>query len=417
MSNNTTFSVVSQTDQEYLDALKQIQADGSLECQQYHLGDIQVQARDLADNKMVQEVLAYGVRAFNRIHCSFPNSLSMEIKRSTGPEMLFDTVSVNGGQGPEPVAKLAAIAQKHLQTKSLLGIGSALGEEARQHFQAREIALAKLEKMAADLMQEMEEVRKRREDEYQSKVQTLENRVEKERQELQSQHEQRSKQLQEKADELDRQRKELDDRASKHARRQHYKDIKEKFKSWNDKFQVTKGTSHLRISVAVTTVFLLLLFGGLAAGFLFQSITASDNTHLIAAAVKQVTFTLLFVSTAFFFIRWNNQWFQRHADEEFRLKRMELDIDRASWFVEMAFEWKEEKGTEIPLAIIERLTQGLFANDVSDHSAEPADSLMQAIVGAARFKVQFPNGIMAEYDRKGIKELLRNQPVKGDGCD
>ncbi len=55
---------------------------------------------------------------------------------------------------------------------------------------------------------------------------------------------------------------------------------------------------------------------------------------------------------------------------------MELDVDRASWFVEIAFEWKDEKGEAIPLELIERLTQGLFFDGAADHSVEPADSLV-----------------------------------------
>jgi hypothetical protein len=201
----------------------------------------------------------------------------------------------------------------------------------------------------------------------------------------------------------------LDDRAAKHARRQHYKDIKEKFRSWSETFQVTPGTNHLRRSVYWFTVFLMALFGSLAGWFLFQSIIAGDALHLVPAIVKQVAFTALFVTTAVFFIKWNNQRFQRHANEEFRLKRMELDIDRASWFVEMAFEWKDEKGEEIPEALIERLTHGLFGEAGGDHAVEPSESVIQALLGAARLKVKLPGDIEAEYDRREVERLGREE--------
>ena len=151
------------------------------------------------------------------------------------------------------------------------------------------------------------------------------------------------------------------------------------------------------------------LFGGLAAWFLFQSVTAGDALHLVPAIVKQVTFSALFVTTAVFFTKWNNQWFQKHANEEFRLKRMELDIDRASWFVEMAFDWKDEKGEAIPEALIERLTHGLFVETSGDHPVEPSESLAHALLGAARFKVKLPGDIEVEYDRKGVEKLLREE--------
>jgi hypothetical protein len=75
----------------------------------------------------------------------------------------------------------------------------------------------------------------------------------------------------------------------------------------------------------------------------------------------------------------------------------------------MAFEWKDEKGEEIPETLIERLTQGLFADMGGDHPVEPAESLAHALLGAARFKVKLPGDIEVEYDRKGVEKLVREQ--------
>jgi ABC-type multidrug transport system fused ATPase/permease subunit len=365
----------------------------------------------------LQEILAQGLRVFPNLSFRFPGSLSVSIQRQPDQNSLFDRVSVSRPDKVEPVqfAKFVAAVQKHLGQTSLLNIGNLLGPAATQHFEARAVALARLEKVASNLLEEMEEARKRREQEFQEKERALGEKYEQKQRELEAAAKARQEEQDRRAAELDALRKELDDRAAKHARRQHYKDIKEKFKSWSETFQVTPGTNRLRRSVFWFTLLLLALFGGLAGWFLFQSLTVQDNTHLVAAIVKQATFTVLFVSTAYFFIRWNNQWFQRHANEEFRLKRMELDIDRASWFVEMAFEWKEEKGEEIPLELVERLTQGLFGDGALEHSVEPADSLAQALLGAARFKVKLADGTEAEYDRKGIEKLIRKgSKKKGD---
>jgi hypothetical protein len=48
------------------------------------------------------------------------------------------------------------------------------------------------------------------------------------------------------------------------------------------------------------------------------------------------------------------------ADEEFRLKRISLDVDRAIWVVETALEWQEQKQT-IPPQLLEQLSRDLFA--------------------------------------------------------
>ena len=88
---------------------------------------------------------------------------------------------------------------------------------------------------------------------------------------------------------------------------------------------------------------------------------------------------------------------------------MELDIDRASWFVEMAFEWKDEKDEAIPDALIERLTQGLFAEPGGEPPVEPSESLIHALLGALRLRFKGPGDFEAEYERKDVDNLKREE--------
>ena len=407
--NPITFSTLPATDKDYFDAFEKMSDQAQIPYEKAQFGECgELLAADLRNNPGLKEVFAQGVRVFPQIVYHFDNQKTIRIERQQDPNSLFDKVTVNSNKNIEPLelAKLASAAQKYLGVTSLNVVGNILGPAAAQHFEAREVALARLEKLAANLLCEMEDVRKVREAETAAKEKSLNEQYQAKNDELEAKVSVRLEELDQKSSELEVRTKELDDSAAKHARRQHYKDIKEKFQNWSETFEVTAGTSNLQITVWRVTVTLMFLFGGLAALFLFQSFGAEDTTHLVASIVKQIAFTTLFVSTAFFFIRWNNQWFQRHADEEFRLKRMELDIDRASWFVEMAFEWKDEKGEAIPLELVERLTFGLFVDGVSPHPVEPADSLMQALVGAARFKVKLGDGTEVEYDRKGVQQLL-----------
>ena len=60
-----------------------------------------------------------------------------------------------------------------------------------------------------------------------------------------------------------------------------------------------------------------------------------------------------FAFAAVFYIRWNDQWLRQHADEEFRMRQLELDIDRASWITELALELGQEKH-EMSTALIAR---------------------------------------------------------------
>jgi hypothetical protein len=416
--NPVNFQIVPGSDKEYVDAFERMRAEGAFVYEKATLGQLgDLPAAEVQKNPGLQEVLAQGMRVFPHLSFQFHGKYSVSIQRQHQPNTLFDQVSVNRNDRTDPVefARFVAAVQKNLGQTNLLNIGNLLGPAATQHFEAREIALARLEKTASGLLDEMEEARKRREQEFQAKERALEAKVEQRQRELEEAAKARQQELDSRAADLEALRKELDDRAAKHARRQHYKDIKDKFKAWGEKFHVTEGTTGLRRSVFWFTLLLLTLFGGLAGWFLLQSFTAQDSALMAAAIIKQATFTVLFVSTAYFFLRWNNQWFQRHANEEFRLKRMELDIDRASWFVEMAFEWKEEKGEAIPVELVERLTQGLFGDGSAERSVEPADSLAQALLGAARFKVKLADGTEAEYDRKGIERLIRKGSKKNEG--
>ena len=410
--NAITFNIVPETDKGYFDAFQNLKEEDGFAHTKAQYGDVpEITTQELPTHKGLHEILDKEVKAFPRITYYYGSQETIKVERQPDASSLYDKVTVNPGQLKDAVqfAKLCAAAQNRLGASSLSNLSNLLGPETQRHFEAREAALAKLEKLTATLLKDVEAARQERDREFHAKEKALEAKYENRLSELDQQYEVREKAIHDRSKELDKLHKELDDRAAKHARRQHYKDIKEKFKSWSEEFQVTKGTTDLRKSVMLMTVILLLLFGGLAGFFLFQSTTAEDNTHLIAAVIKQITFTLMFVSTAFFFIRWNNQWFQRHANEEFRLKRMELDIDRASWFVEMAFEWKDEKGEEIPTSIIDRLTVGLFSEEDREPLSEPHDSLTQARLGASRFTVKLSDGTEVEYDRKGVQKLLQEK--------
>ena len=409
--NPTTFRIVPGTDKEYVDAFLKMASDGVFVFERVTLGNLgDFQKEGVNSDKGVQDILSEGLRVLHYFAFHFANQFSVRITRSNSQDTVLDEVSISA---PNPLdvlmfTKLVASVQKYLGQKSFLNIGTFLGEATTKHFEAREIALARLERMSSTMLQEMEDARKARELEFVEKEKNLQEQFDAKQLEFETLSKKRQEELDQRGTELKELKDDLDDRAAKHARRQHYKDIKEKFEAWGKTFKVTDGTSKLRESVFWFTIALMVVFGALSSFFLFRSLSTQDTAAMVASIIKQIAFTAMFVSTAYFFIRWNNQWFQRHANEEFRLKRMELDIDRASWFVEMAFEWKDEKGEEIPVELIERLTHGLFADERGDRPIEPVDSLAQALIGAARFKVKLADGTEAEYDRKGIEKLIRS---------
>jgi hypothetical protein len=166
--------------------------------------------------------------------------------------------------------KLIAVVQKHLNKLSpIVGVANLLGPEAKKHFEAREIALAHLETIASNMLKEMEEARKRREAEFHEREKGLEEKYKQKEQELQATFAKQKDELDFRRQQLEVRRRELDDRAAKHARREHHKDSKDKFKSWSPTFEETPGTKQLRWNVFLFIVISLLLLGGLAGYFFF----------------------------------------------------------------------------------------------------------------------------------------------------
>ncbi len=89
-------------------------------------------------------------------------------------------------------------------------------------------------------------------------------------------------------------------------------------------------------------------------------------------------------------------------------KQMELDINRASWVVEMALEWKTEKGEEIPSELLEPLSRNLFqyAGTSVDRNEPPTD-LASMILGAAySAKIQTPSGEL-HFDKKSLRKAAK----------
>lgn len=352
----------------------------------------------------------------------------LKIKIERKQDHLYDILKVVDIQGygvpsNETVVHLmCAIIQEF--GKSDKGIAlSFLPPEYQKFYEARELTLQKMELISSNLIKNTEDYRAKKDQDYDRKVNELNEQIGKQKKELDQDYFKKldelakkesdlNSRLKDKEDKLQFKLQEIDDRESKHARRQIREDLKKELQSRNSKFELTLGTRKLRRSIFWFSIVLLFLFGS---GSVFCFVETfkmlgekRSNLEMIVILVKQLLTTVAFGATAIFFIRWNNLWFQQHAQEEFRLKRLELDIDRASWVVEMALEWQELKGGQIPNELIDKLTKNLFNEDtpVQQQELHPADHLASAILGSsAEVKLKSANGSEVCIDRKGLKQL------------
>lgn len=418
-----TFRIIRSSDQELVDTLREMLSDGEPRWDKIAFvylsgGQFEVTPDTIANDAQLAEVAAEGSRVFGRVVLHYPQG-TVTIKRQNGAEKghdntgAFDEVSLSAQHNAKErdVARLLSFVQQSLGKFSISGLGVYLGEESQKHFEARDIALARLEELATRLTRDLETSRQQQQQSLQAKEQELEKRFQTKEQDLKNSIEQNRLQLDKRAAQLDEREKSLSLQDAKSQRRKEREEFKTTLKEWSQNFEVTQGTRRLRTIIHALSVALLVVFGLAAGIYLYQSIQSADTAQLIAAAIKQSVFTALFVATSVFYARWNTHWFQKRANEEFRLKRMELDFNRASWFVELAFQWREDyKDQPLPPELVERLTTNLFVGDCSELPPQhPYETLGNALLGAtARLKLG-PAGAEVELDRKGIRELRKGQ--------
>jgi len=338
-----------------------------------------------------------------RFHLIAPQAGAFNITFSRLRDKTFDRLNLDFQSIGQPhvnfVFEAMGIVRTEFKAVDGTDLSKLIQEDYGKYVSHREETLARLEKTMTSLIVDQEKYRKNLEDQYQKRIKELEKTFS-----------EKEKDLLDKGSELSKRIAEVDDREAKHARRATRESLKEIFKKRGESFRISSGTIELRKPINYFSIALLLFFGTLftiavlTSLKLIGSATEADMTGLY---IKQITLGLAFASSAVFYIRWRNHWFERHAYEEFAIKRQEIDLDRATWAVELASEWVEEKKKDIPESLLNKITTNLFEHQkIEDTRLHPADELASALFGASsKVKMKLTNGTEIDYDRKGIKQL------------
>lgn len=327
-------------------------------------------------------------------------------------------------QDGNKVAPLIVGLKKHLKEMTEQLALDYLAPATQAHYKAREAALTSLEStlrsVSIDFADNIAKERQKLEEEYRARAERERNAIEKERAELDAAAAARKARLDAEEAALQKRLAEVDDRAARHVRRNIRDDIQKELKARAAKFELTQGTRDLRKPVLWFTLALLAVSG--VAFFttlveLYRILNGSHSTtDVIFLGVRQALFGATFGSTAVFLIRWTNRWFDRHATEEFRLKRLQLDLERASWVVEMALEWTKENSLKFPSTLVDRLATNLFLDaeaPAEKKTASAADHLASALLGSsAEVELSLPNGTKVKLDRKAIDRLKKATSVE-----
>lgn len=192
----------------------------------------------------------------------------------------------------------------------------------------------------------------------------------------------------------------LDERDNTHVRREIRKDLLREIDARSSGLILSDATKKKQGPIILAMLALSVLLVGLAIWSaidltaLFHSAFAS-NAELLFGSIRQISYSGGAVAAIIYLIRWYNRWFTRHAEEEFFIKRFQLDIERASWVVETVLEWEKEKGADkqMPELLLRSLTRNLFQDQAKtvESVVHPADQLASALFGTAS-KVKLKSG-------------------------
>lgn len=292
------------------------------------------------------------------------------------------------------------------------GRSAGISPDLAAFVESRDQTLAKLEELNARFAREIFQERDRLIADIAAKEKTLIERHETKLAVLEAQHQRQSEDLQKKEDALTERLKEVDDREARFARRQIRSDLKKEIKDRQSKFELTKGTRQMRWPVIMAVILLAALLGY---GFYYYTVeivremtaTKPPEGYVLAIMlVRQLLIGLGLGGAIWFFVHWQNQWSQRHAEEEFAVKRLELDLDRASWVVELAMEWSKEKnGHELPESIARELTKNLFNDRNAAKGSSLRGDMLSEILGASTQAELEAGNAKFKLNRNGASKL------------
>ena len=362
---------------------------------------------NIGDDENINRILNQNSVLFQDLSIVFTplNHLSVRVQRAEPFDLLHFHVRQNQPT-PEVQAQAIAVMDKHLYSFKPTPIpDSAIGEELSNFYRSRDEVVAKLERLNAQIIKQNDEYRKKLETEFDHKRTKLEKDFDDRKEHLE-------KKISDEKEVLQEERKALDDRSARQARRDQFRDLKTVLQSRNTDFALTEGTVKKRFVLHALFAVLVGTLGVIVGLLVYKQIVLNEPDQYFGLRLPAAI--IGFVLSLVYYIRWNDDWFGRHADEEFKLKRYDLDMDRAGWLVELVIEAYEAGEEPIPNELLRRLSNNMFigkegdgaSRKISQHpSADIRDALLDA---AGEVEIDVPGIGKVVLTRKQIRRLQRD---------
>lgn len=198
--------------------------------------------------------------------------------------------------------------------------------------------------------------------------------------------------------------KQFDAQESKLVRRRKVTDVENVLRE-SEAFKISDSTVKKRSAVHYSMIVMLVASAVAAISLI---VMYSGNVRSWQYLVGASTASITFVATMVYYIRWNDEWFRRHADIEVMARLYRSDMVRANWIAELVSELESEGDAEVPEELIRALTRNMFAPSIQVSSTEhPLDSLGEVLknvrelrLGKDVFSVKAADGIRGKNKRR-----------------
>lgn len=284
-------------------------------------------------------------------------------------------------------AVLQALAEQVGSLREIVNVQARANETTRQEL------VKEFDQRRKQVDDELIERRAKLEAELEERWAVLEKELREKKEEADAREAEKTAELVAKEQALDERAKSLDLQGEREQRRMLRRDIQTAAKGMFEKPDLSPDAkmNFDRVATACkwiiggSALFLFLALIGPVVIELAKDITLSAEMLALAWSVR-VLAGIALVSCSVYYVRWLSTWSRQVTTNELRSKQFALDIDRASWLVEMALEYEKE-GKTLNAGLIESFSRGLFEAEHKPSREQPSNSLLHLIRNAESLKV------------------------------
>lgn len=337
-----------------------------------------------------------------------------------------------------------AVAAKVIEVFRPVTLPVPVGPEALLEAQRalQQATFSRLELQLENVFRQTIDLRKEIDDQYRAKEQALQQAFDDRQAEAEAQLSRRVSELESERKALDDRRKQIDESDNTTARRKlragMLNDVAERVQNFGLSDASKRTRQPVAVGIVALCVFLLALLGltiwelvdlrmisnrvltasdiaavapmSVSEGFAFAANAAASSNSMRGTVPFTSEAILLWIrlallsfgvtATILYYVRWQNQLASMYASTEQSLRQFHVDVNRANWVVETCLEWQKETHSEVPDALLDSLTRGLFSGKEPTQTVlHPADELASALLGSSSRLSLDVNGSRLDIDK------------------